>query len=186
MTAQLIVGDRQIHLDVIDAGSCEGPDVGAGLLSRPHVAAVRGRCSQRPGHSRAGHEHAGPLDPSAPQGGPLREAPRCVVVDIGDGRDAVWEEQRKLVVAEVDMAVNQAGQDGPAAQSNHGRVRWIGDLAPPPNGFDASPLDDNDRVGYGASTGAVNQRSAFENKHAVLSRGPSRTEQNSEYQGANP
>ena len=73
--AQLVVGDRQVHLDVIDAGGLQRPDVGARLVRRAHVAAIGGRRAPSGPVTRAPDTNSrGPLIR------PLFSASRCAML----------------------------------------------------------------------------------------------------------
>ena len=124
--AQLVVGDRQVHLDVIDAGLRQAPHVGARLGDVLHVAAIRRRRAQPGPVTRAPDTNSrGPLILSALQRLALRDAPGGVVVNVGDRRDAVRQEHRQLVVAQVHVAVDEAGKNRPAVEPDDGGVRRI-------------------------------------------------------------
>ena len=97
--------------------------------------------------------------------------PRGVVVKIGNRRHAVGQEHRKVPVDEVCVPVDQAGQNRPAVETHDVGVARNRYLSSASDRLDAIALDDHDSVSDRRLARTVDQRSAFEHEHAVLSRG---------------
>ena len=184
--AKLVVGDRQVDLDVIDAGGLELADVRARFGDVSHVAAVGRRRSARSGHASTRDEHPRSLDPPAPEGCPLREAPRGVVVNVGDRRHPVGQEHWQLIFTKMDVTVDEAWQDGAAVETNDVRAAWHRDLSTHANSLDARPLDDHQGVGDRRPAGAVDERAAVEHERSILRTKGDRTDQDDSEQCTDP
>ncbi len=168
---QLLVGDVLGDLDDIDADRFQAPHVRARLGGVFHEEAVHAPPAGSD-DARTRYEQARTFDQSALQRLALREVPRRVVVKVGNRRHAVGQEHRQVPVDQVHVGVDEAGKDRPAVETNDVGVRRSRHLSSPSDRGDAIAFDNHHGIGDRRIAGAVDQRPAFEDEHAVLRRGP--------------
>ena len=126
----------------------------------------------------AGNEQSGAFDPSGLQSIALCDAPLRMIVCVADGCHAVPQKHRRHVIFQVNVGVDQSGQDELAVCFDDPCVLRVRNLAFCARSLDPVSFNNNDRIRDGISAGSIDQRSAVQHNDLRLSRSYETSDQN--------
>src|SRR4051794_20857500 len=117
----------------------------------------------------AAHPDSWPADFPGPRPLLLRAAPGTILVelDLRTGRDAEMQIELAVEILQVPMTVDEARQNGLAADVDHLRAGRNGKLTAAADGFKSASLNDNDGIVDRWPSGAIDQPAALQHEHCL-------------------